>query len=114
MVQFDRRKWDAPFKTEQAYEGIMRRVLAFTDELMIVHYTVEEDALFPIHEHGETHQAVYVVDGTVELVGDRSGTLSAGDTFVVGPGVRHGIRGVAPRSHLVDAFTPPIERYGIV
>jgi quercetin dioxygenase-like cupin family protein len=112
MTNFDSREWDDPFKLEQAYEGITRRVLAFTDDLMLVHYTVEEGATFPVHEHDETHQAVFVVDGTVELVGENPRTLSAGDSFVVGPGVRHGIRGVASESQLIDAFTPPIEEYG--
>jgi quercetin dioxygenase-like cupin family protein len=106
------RDWDDPFKTEPAYEGIDRRVLSFTDDLMLVHYTVEEGAEFPEHEHEETHQAVFVIEGELELFGDRSARLEAGDSFVVGPGVRHGIRGVAERTTIVDAFAPPIEEYG--
>ena len=109
---FDRTEWDDPFKTEEAYEGIERRVLSFTDELMLVHYTVEEGAVFPEHEHDETHQAVYVISGAIELFGDESAVLEAGDTFVVGPGVRHGVRGVAERTELIDSFTPPIAEYG--
>jgi quercetin dioxygenase-like cupin family protein len=54
---------------------------------------------------------VYVLAGELELFGDREATLSAGDSFVVGPGVRHGIRGVAPESAVVDAFAPPIAEY---
>lgn len=106
--------WDDPFKVEEAYDGIERRVLSFTDELMLVHYTVAEGAVFPEHEHVETHQAVYVVDGRIELFGDHEATLSTGDTFVVGPGERHGIRGDAARSEVIDAFTPPIGDYGEV
>lgn len=101
-----------PFKRELAFEGIERRVLAFTDDLMLVHYTVEEDAVFPSHTHDETHQAVYVVQGEIELFGDREATLSAGDSFVVGPGIEHGVRGSAPVTQLVDAFAPPIAEYG--
>lgn len=108
---FDYRQLSDPYRVERAYEGIERRVLAFTDELSLVHYTVESGAEFPAHEHEETHQSVYVIDGEVELFGDRSKTLTAGDTFIVGPGERHGIRGVATESRLIDAFSPPIERY---
>jgi len=111
MTTFDRRSWDDPFKTEAAYDGITRRVLSFTDALMLVHYTVDEDAVFPVHEHTTTHQGVYVIDGAVELLGDHSATLEAGDTFVVGPDVEHGIRGVAAESKLLDAFAPAIDRY---
>ena len=103
--------WDDPFKLEAAYDGIERRVLSFDETLMLVHYTVEEGAVFPAHTHDETTQGVYVVDGSIELFGDREATLEAGDTFVVGPGVEHGIRGVARESTLVDSFTPPIDEY---
>lgn len=105
-------EWDDPFKVEEAYEGIERRVLAFTNDMMLVHYTVEEGAVFPEHEHDETHQAVYVIEGSIELFGDYEKTLEAGDTFVVGPGVRHGVRGAAPRTQLIDTFAPPIGEYG--
>lgn len=104
-------RWDDPFTVEEAYEGIERRVLAFDDESMVVHYAVDEGAVFPEHEHETTTQTVYVVSGEVELFGDREATLSAGDSFVVGPGVRHGIRGLAPGTELVDTFVPPIEAY---
>jgi len=110
-MSIDVSDWDDPFRVEEAYKGIQRRVLAFTDHLLLVHYTVAEGAVFPEHKHDETHQAVFVVDGELELFGDRSATLTAGDSFVVGPGVRHGIRGVADRTTVVDAFTPPIPAY---
>jgi len=109
--RFDRRTWDDPYRAEPAYEGIQRRVLASTDEMMMVHYTVERDAVFPEHEHDETHQAVFVVEGAVALFGDHEATLERGDSFVVGPGERHGIRGVAEESRLVDTFAPPITEY---
>ncbi len=111
MSRLDIRRSGDPFKAEEAYEGITRRVLAHTDDLMLVHYTVAEGAVFPVHEHTATHQAVYVLDGAVELLGDAETELEGGDSFVVGPGIRHGIRGLAPESHLIDAFTPPIEEY---
>lgn len=105
-------EWDDPFKVEQAYEGIERRVLANDETQMLVHYTVDEGAEFPAHVHDETYQAVFVIDGAVELFGDREALLEAGDSFVVEPGVRHGIRGAAPGTKLIDTFTPPIEAYG--
>jgi quercetin dioxygenase-like cupin family protein len=103
--------WTDPKKVEQAYDGIERRVLAYNDDIMLVHYTVERDAVFPGHEHDETQQAVYVISGEVELRGDTETRLAAGDSFVVGPNIEHGIRGVAPRTELVDAFSPPIAEY---
>jgi quercetin dioxygenase-like cupin family protein len=110
-MSIDIRHAGEPFKQETAYEGIDRRVLAFTDTLMLVHYTVTEGAVFPSHTHEETHQAVYVIEGEVELFGDHETTLAAGDSFVVGPGIEHGVRGRAARSQLIDAFAPPIAAY---
>ncbi|QIO20907.1 cupin domain-containing protein [Haloarcula sp. JP-L23] len=103
--------WDNPHRIEQAYEGIERRVLCVDEETMQVHYTVEAGAVFPEHEHAETKQTVYVVEGAIELFGDHERTLEAGDSFIVGPGVRHGVRGLADRTELLDTFTPRIERY---
>ncbi|WP_254546737.1 cupin domain-containing protein [Halomarina pelagica] len=104
-------EWDDPHRAETAYEGIERRVLAHDGAQMLVHYTVEEGAEFPEHEHEEAHQAVFVIDGAIELFGDREALLETGDSFVVGPGVRHGIRGVAPETRQVCAFTPPVNAY---
>ena len=59
----------------------------------------------------ETEQAVYVIDGEIELFGDETTVLGAGDTFVVGPGTEHGVRGRAEETQLIDAFTPPIAEY---
>lgn len=109
MSDFDDTNWTNPAKIDRPYEGIERRVLSYTDELMLVHYTVAEGAVFP--EHDETVQAVFVIDGCIELFGDREARLAAGDSFVVHPGVRHGIEGVATQTQLIDAFNPPIERY---
>ena len=111
MSEFDATTWTAPAGIDHPYKGIERRVLANTDEVMLVHYSVSEGSVFPEHEHDETVQAVYVVNGCVELTGDHERTLATGDSFIVHSGVRHGIEGVAPRSQLLDAFAPPIERY---
>lgn len=107
----DIESWSDPAGIEQAYDGIERRVLAFNDDIMLVHYTVERDAVFPIHDHDVTQQAVYVIRGKIALHGATEARLAEGDSFVVGPGVEHGIRGLAPRSELIDTFTPPIEEY---
>lgn len=104
-------EWDDPVKLEEAYGGIERRVLCSDESAMQVHYTVDEGAVFPEHEHDETHQTVYVIEGAIELFGDHERVLEAGDTFNVGPGVRHGVRGVAERTELLDTFSPPIEAY---
>ncbi len=105
-------EWDDPAVAERAYEGINRRVLCYDDDAMVVHYAVEEGAVFPEHEHDETRQTVFVIEGEIELFGDCERRLTAGDSFIVGPGVRHGIRGVAGHSEIVDTFSPPIEDYG--
>jgi mannose-6-phosphate isomerase-like protein (cupin superfamily) len=52
---------------------------------------------------------VFAIGAELELFGDHSATLETGDSFVVGPGVHHGI---AEYTTIIDAFAPPIEEYG--
>ena len=111
MDQLDIRRSGDPSNEEVAYDGITRRVLAHTEEMMLVRYAVSEGAVFPIHEHTDTQQAVYVLEGAIELNGEHETVLEQGDSFVVGPGIRHGIEGIAPESVLIDAFSPPIDEY---
>lgn len=104
------RRWSDPYRVDDLGSG-ERRVLAFDDELMLVHYTFEQGAKTALHDHEETTQSVYVLDGKVRFLGDYDATLEQGDTVIVPPGTTHGIEALE-RTELIDSFTPPIERYG--
>lgn len=101
--------WDEPARIDEL-DGGERRILACTDEMMLVHYTLEAGAEGAPHSHDETTQASFVVEGSLELCGAYSRTLEAGDSYVVPPGTEHGVRALEP-CRVVDAFAPPLETY---
>jgi len=74
----------------EAYPGLLRRVLAFNEKLMIVEHTMQEGSVFPRHSHPE-EQLAYLVSGHIRVeVGDRDPFEAlAGDSFVVRGGVEH-------------------------
>lgn len=78
-------------------------------------YAFEPGAEFPLHRHDE-EQITVVCDGEVEfIVEGESHHLGAGETFVVAPGLVHGLRAgqagarflavVVPRRDRADAYT---------
>ena len=85
--------------------GSTRRVLLHTPELMLVEFAFEEDAVGAAHAHPHV-QASYVAAGRFEVtIGNATETLSAGDSFIVPSGVRHGVRALEAGT-LIDSFAP--------
>jgi quercetin dioxygenase-like cupin family protein len=90
----------------EAYPGLVRRVLAFNDKLMIVEHTMREGSVFPLHSHPE-EQLAYLVSGHIRVeVGDtESFEAVAGDSFVVRGNVEHQVIALE-HSVALDVFTP--------
>lgn len=85
--------------------GVHRRVLAHTDELMMVEFDFEKGAVGKLHSHPHV-QASYVARGSFEVTVDgKIETLVAGQSFIVPSNVVHGVRALEP-GLLVDCFTP--------
>lgn len=87
-------------------EGAQRRVLSYGGGLMLVHFTFEAGVSAAIHSHPH-EQVGYVVSGELDLImeGHPTARLTAGGSYYVPPGVRHGIITYAP-TVLLDSFTP--------
>ena len=100
-------RWDDPERIDEL-EG-ERRVLGYTDELMLVHYSLEEGAVGEPHSHEETTQASFVYEGSLELTGEFSTGIEARDSYIVPPGTEHGVRVLEP-CNVIDAFAPTLDR----
>ena len=86
-------------------DGNRRRVLAYTDELMMVELAFEKDGVGWLHSHPHI-QSSYVAEGRFEVtIGGRTETLAAGDSFIVPSGLEHGVKALE-KGRLVDCFTP--------
>lgn len=105
--RMDVTRWDEPATLDRPYGRAERRLLAFDDRLQLNHNALESGVEYPVHAHDETVQGMFVIEGEVELYGDETVRLRAGDSVVIPAGHRHGIRGIAPESRLLVASTPP-------
>ena len=95
---------------EQAGEGVVRRVLAYTDELMCVENTFQTGAVGSLHSHPHT-QITYIVSGRFQFtVGDKTYEVKAGDTLLKTDGVIHGCVALEG-GILLDIFNPMREDF---
>ncbi|GAL20486.1 cupin domain-containing protein [Vibrio maritimus] len=95
---------------EQVSQGIKRKVVGFTDDLMAAHLCYDKGASGVIHRHEIHDQIVYVVSGRFEAIvdGERR-ELKAGDAFMVKKLLDHGTKALEQDSVLLDIFSPSRE-----
>lgn len=93
-------------------KGIVRKTLAYNEEVMLCHFTMAKGSAIPLHNH-RASQTGYVVSGTVKFLGQEEGdafVASAGDSYVFGPHQAHGCE-VLEKAEIVEVFCPPREEY---
>ena len=90
--------------------GVIRRVLAYSKDLMCVENTFEKGAVGALHHHPHT-QITYVVSGVFEFEIDGvKKTVRAGDTMLKTDSVEHGCV-CLETGILLDIFTPMREDF---
>ncbi len=90
--------------------GLVRQVLAYDDQLMLVRHFFAADWVGARHAHPH-EQLVYVVKGAIRVdIAGESFEAHAGDSFVVPGGVEHQAFALQP-SEVLDVFTPIREDY---
>jgi quercetin dioxygenase-like cupin family protein len=91
---------------ENVAEGTVRRILAYSDQLMVCELCFTKGAASDSHSHPHD-QITYVVKGAMEfVVGDKRSVVRAGDTVYMPGGVAHCIAIVLEDSMIVDTFSP--------
>ena len=84
---------------------MVRRVLAYCDDVMCVENTFKKGAIGSMHNHPHT-QITYVASGKFEFTIDGEvHTVSKGDTLLKQDGVMHGCTCLED-GVLIDIFTP--------
>ena len=95
---------------QAAGEGVVRRVLAYTDGLMCVESQFEAGAVGVLHSHPHT-QITYVLRGRFSFTIDgETRVVQAGDTLLKEDGVVHGCTCLEAGA-LLDIFTPMREDF---
>lgn len=91
--------------SEKTGEGVKRKILAYTDELMVVENTFETGAVGSLHSHPHT-QITYVLDGEFEFeINGTKKIVKKGDTMLKKDGIVHGCI-CLKAGKLLDVFTP--------
>ena len=95
---------------EQAGEGVVRRVLSYTDEVMVVQNHFQKGAVGALHHHPHT-QITYVVSGQFEFeIGGEKKVVNPGDSMLKRDGVEHGCV-CLEEGILLDIFAPRREDF---
>ena len=95
---------------ENAGDGVRRKILGSAKEIMMVRVEFRKGAVGYLHKHPH-RQVTYVDSGRFEVeISGKMEKLSAGDGFIVGPDIKHGVRALEDGC-LIDVFTPAREDF---
>lgn len=93
-------------------EGIRRKIVGHTPELMSVLVQFDQGAVGIPHAHDGHDQIAFVVSGAFEAeVGGVKRVLRTGDAFIAPRLTSHGVVALEPDSTLLDQFSPRREDY---
>lgn len=93
-------------------DGIRRKVVAHTPQLMSVLVEFDAGAIGTPHAHDVHDQIAYCVKGSFECeIGGVKAILRAGQAFSAPHGVMHGVKALEAGSQLLDQFSPRRDDY---
>jgi len=93
-------------------DGIRRKIVGHTPQLMSVLVQFDRGAVGTPHAHEVHDQIAYVVAGSFEAQIDGvKRVLRAGDAFIAAHGSTHGVVALEAGSTLLDQFSPRRDDY---
>jgi len=92
-------------------EGVTRKILSYSDKLMVVELNFEKGAEGSKHKHPH-EQITYVISGKVAYKeeGKSDSIMTTGDSYYVTPNSIHGMVALED-SKVIDVFTPAREDF---
>lgn len=97
--------FNGDIESEPAGEGVKRKILSYTDEMMCVENHFEKGAIGAMHHHPHT-QITYVVSGKFEFtINGEKKIVCAGDSLLKKDSVEHGCV-CLEEGILLDIFNP--------
>lgn len=86
-------------------EGAYRKILSYSDNLMVCEIRLQKGSVTPIHTHPH-EQSTYVVSGRcIGRIGGEEQLLQSGDTMLSRKNEPHGLTALED-SVILDIFTP--------
>lgn len=87
-------------------QALDRRIMAYTQALMLVEMTMGKGAVGAMHTHPH-HQVDYVSEGAVDFtLGNETVRMGKGDSVYIPPNVPHGAVALEEHTILLDIFSP--------
>ena len=103
-------QFEAEMLWESAGEGIVRQIMGYNDNLMMVKVKFETGAIGTPHTHPHT-QTTYVASGVFEFTTDgETKIVRPGDGVSMKPGILHGCI-CLEAGVLIDTFSPMREDF---
>ena len=97
---------------EELGDGIRRKIVGHTPQLMSVLVHFDQGAIGTPHSHEVHDQIAYCLAGSFDCeIGGVKRRLRAGEAFVVPHGTLHGVVALEPDSLLLDQFSPRRDDY---
>ncbi|MFW9902594.1 MAG: cupin domain-containing protein [Candidatus Thorarchaeota archaeon] len=94
----------------KALEGIYRKTLAYNKDVMLCCFSLEKNAVVPLHEH-EAHQIGYVLKGKIKFITEtREFIANEGDSYVFDSNEKHGAE-LLEDTEVIEVFNPIREDY---
>ena|SRR5690606_8615847 len=96
---------DREVSWEALGEGVSRKVMSYSPDIMVVKVRFERGSMGVPHQHPHT-QISFVESGSFEYtIGGQTVILASGDTCLIPPDTLHGCR-CLEKGVLIDSFTP--------
>lgn len=91
---------------------LMRRTLAYDDQIMLCHFIMEKGLKLELHKHVAV-QVGYVISGRLKFAKEdgTSFVAVAGTSYVFDSNEVHGIEEVFERSEVIECFSPMRPEY---
>ena len=99
-------------KGVEMFPGVVRRTLAYNDDVMLCRFELDKGGTIPLHNHPPS-QIGYLVSGRVRFLGATEADAfeaGPGDAYVIDPNVHHGAEALEP-SVFVEVFNPARPEY---
>lgn len=97
---------------EELGDGVRRKIIGYTDELMTVYVHFDKDAVGVVHFHDIHDQTSYVASGSFEVqIGKEKRILKTGDAYLAKKMVPHGVVALEANSVLIDSFSPKRDEF---
>jgi unsaturated pyranuronate lyase len=103
---------DASTPWTELGDGIRRKIVGHTPQLMSVLVQFDRGAIGTPHAHDVHDQIAFVVAGSFEArIDGVKRVLRVGDAFIAAHGMQHGVVALEAGSTLLDQFSPRREDY---